>query len=152
MEKMSGLLIDPTALAASSNIWRTSQLFRQKMEREVLKDYSLTWASFSTLFIIWIWAPIEMGTIAESQSVGRSTITSTVGLLEKRGLCRRDHVDDNRRNVFVTLTSEGEALIKQVFPAFNRHEKDFISALTEEEAETLVRLLRKIIAHHPGDG
>jgi DNA-binding MarR family transcriptional regulator len=148
MEKLSGLPIDPIGLAASSNIWRTSQLFRQKMEREVLQEYNLTWASFSTLFIIWIWGPIEMGAIAESQSVGRSTITSTVSLLEKRGLCRRDHADENRRSVFVTLTPEGERLIKEVFPAFNRQEKDFVAALTDDEAETLARLLRKIIAHH----
>jgi DNA-binding MarR family transcriptional regulator len=148
MEKLSGLPIDPLALAASSNIWRSSQLFRQKMERDVLGAYNLTWASFSTLFIIWIWSPIEMGAIAESQSVGRSTVTSTVGLLEKRGLCRRDHAPDNRRSVVVTLTAEGEALIKEVFPAFNRHEKAFIAALSDEEAETLARLLRKIIAHH----
>jgi DNA-binding MarR family transcriptional regulator len=148
MEKASGLAIDPVALAASSNIWRTSQLFRQKMEREVLRDYDLTWASFSTLFIVWIWGPLEMGAIADYQSVGASTITSTVGLLEKRGLCRRDHADDNRRSVFVTLTTEGEALIRQVFPEFNRHEREFVSALTDDEAETLVFLLRKIIAHH----
>jgi MarR family 2-MHQ and catechol resistance regulon transcriptional repressor len=89
-----------------------------------------------------------MGAIADYQSVGASTITSTVGLLEKRGLCRRDHADDNRRSVFVTLTTEGEALIRQVFPEFNRHEREFVSALTDDEAETLVFLLRKIIAHH----
>ncbi|MEO1442282.1 MAG: MarR family transcriptional regulator, partial [Chloroflexota bacterium] len=115
-------------------------------EREVLQKHNLTWASFSTLFIVWIWGPIEMGGIAESQSVGRSTVTSTVGLLEKRGLCTRAHMDGNRRSVMVTLTPEGEDLIERVFPEFNRQEKAFVSALDEDEAETLTRLLRKVVA------
>lgn len=148
LDKVAGLPIDFVALAASSNIWRASQVFRRKMERDVLSQYKLTWASFSTLFIVWVWGPIEMGALAESQSVSPSTVTSTVGLLEKRGLCRRDHADENRRSVFVTLTPEGEALISQVFPEFNRHEKAFVSALSDDEAETLVRLLRKVIAPH----
>ncbi len=145
IEKMSGLPIDVLAMSAASNIWRTSQMFRQKMERSILKEYGLTWASFSTLYIVWIWGPLEMGEIAVSQSVGPSTITSTVGLLEKRGLCTRDRRDENRRSVLVSLTPEGKALIEQVFPAFNHEEKHFVSPLNQEEAKTLIGLLRKII-------
>jgi DNA-binding MarR family transcriptional regulator len=148
VERISGLPIDFVALAVASNIWRSSQLLRQHMEQSVLQDHNLTWASFSTLFIVWIWGPLEMGAIAESQSVGRSTITSTVTLLEKRGLCSRDHLNGNRRSVMVTLTAEGEALIEKVFPEFNRHEKQFVSGLTDEESEMRAHLLRKVIAAH----
>jgi DNA-binding MarR family transcriptional regulator len=147
IEKVSGLSIDIVAMAVASNIWRTSQLFRQRMERGILKEYNLTWASFSTLYIVWIWEPIEMGEIAVSQSVGRSTITSTVSLLEKRGLCTRSHIDGNRRTVVASLTPEGKALIEKVFPEFNKQEKEFVSALDEDEAQILVHLLRKIIIH-----
>ena len=145
MEKVSGLPVDPVAMAVTSNIWRASQLFRQKMERSILNESGLTWASFSTLYIVWIWGPIEMGEIAKSQSVGPSTITSTVTLLEKRGYCARNYPEGSRRSIMVTLTPEGEKLIEEVFPAFNQHERDFTSALTNEEAQVLAGLLRKII-------
>lgn len=151
MEKVSGLPIDPIAMSVTSNIWRVSQLFRQVMERGILKEYNLTWASFSTLYIVWIWGPIEMGEIAKSQSVGRSTITSTVGLLEKRGFCTRSHIDGNRRSVVVTLTPEGEKLIEEVYPAFNQHEKSFTTSLTTQESEQLIQLLRKIIIDQSED-
>ena len=147
IEKLSGLPIDIVAMAVASNVWRTSQLFRQKMERGILKEYNLTWASFSTLYIVWIWEPIEMGEIAVSQSVGRSTITSTVSLLEKRGYCTRNHIDGNRRSVVVSLTPGGKKLMEEVFPEFNRQEKAFVSALNDDEAQILVELLRKIITH-----
>lgn len=148
IEHLSGLPIDIAAMAVASNIWRTGQLFRQDMEQNILQKYQLTWASFSTLFIVWIWEPIEMGEIAKSQSVGRSTITSTVGLLEKRGLCQRNHLNGNRRSVAVTLTPEGKALIEKVFPEFNHNEARFVSGLTDEEAATLTHLLRKVINHN----
>ena len=151
IEKLSGLPIDFVAMAVASNVWRTSQLFRQKMERGVLKEYNLTWAGFSTLYIIWIWEPIEMGEIANSQSVGRSTITSTVSLLEKRGYCMRNQVEGDRRSVVVSLTAEGRHLMEAVFPDFNKQEREFVSALDEDEAEVLVGLLRKIIKHQSED-
>ena len=147
LERVSGLPIDIVALSAASNLWRTSQLFRQKMERDVLANYQLSWASFSSLFIVWIWGPIEMGAIAESQSVGRSTITSSITLLEKKGYCLREHQGEDRRTVYVRLTPSGQALIEEVFPIFNRHEKEFTACLTDEEMQTLTYLLRKVILH-----
>ena len=147
LERVSGLPIDVVAMSVASNIWRTSQLFRQKMERDVLLNYQLSWASFSSLFIVWIWGPIDMGAIAESQSVGRSTITSSITLLEKKGYCVREHQGDDRRSVYVRLTPAGQALIEEVFPIFNRHEKEFTACLTDDEAQTLTHLLRKVILH-----
>lgn len=145
IERVSGLPVDIAAMAVVSNIWRAGQLFRKNADQEVLGEYNLTWASFSTLFIVWVWGPIDMGGIAESQSVKRSTVTSTVSLLEKRGYCTRSHPEGNRRSVVVELTPEGQALIEQVFPQFNQYEKQFTSSLTPEEIQTLSALLRKVI-------
>ncbi len=147
MRRVSGLPIDSTALATASNIWRASQLFRQQMEQNILRHYDLTWGSFSTLFIVWIWGPLEMSAIAESQHVSRPTITSIVSLLEKRGHCLRQPINDagDRRTVMVALTETGRALIEEVFPRFNRGERDFVACLNEEERTTLAQLLRKVI-------
>ena len=147
MERVSGLPIDPQALAVMSNVWRASQAFRKAMEQEILRDYNLTFSSFSTLFIVWIWGPIEMSAIASSQSVARSTISSTVNGLEKKELVKRQHVgkDGDGRSIQVELTPTGRTLIEEVFPKFNEGEKRFVEGLTTEEAETLAYLLRKLL-------
>ena len=147
MERVSGLPIDPLALAVMSNIWRASQAFRNEMEQEILREYNLTFSSFSTLFIVWIWGPIEMSSIAASQSVARSTISSTVNGLEKKGWVKRVHVGKNGdgRSIQVEVTKDGRTLIEEVFPKFNAGEKSFVDALTTEEAETLAYLLRKLL-------
>ena len=59
MQRVSGLPVDFHAIAILANIWRAAQAFRLRMERTVLREFELTWASFSTLFIVWIWGPLE---------------------------------------------------------------------------------------------
>ena len=145
MERVSGLSIDPLALAVASNIWRAAQELKSQMERTVLREYELTMASFSTIFILWIWGPLETRQIADSQNVTRGTVTSNITLLEKRGLCTRTQSEVDRRLVLVELTSAGKTLIEQVFPLFNQGEKALVADLTEEEQETLADLLRKIV-------
>ena len=152
MERVAKLPIDPLALAVASNIWRASQIFRNKIESDVLRDNGLTWASFSTLFIVWVWEPIGMSAIAESQNVSRPTITSTVGLLEKRGLCsRQPSKNGDRRSVDVHLTDQGRKLIEHVFPQVNQGEAAFASGLSEDEQQLLATLLRKLLKQHTND-
>jgi len=149
MNRVADLPIDHLALAVASNIWRASQLFRNAIESTVLRPHNLTWASFSTLFIVWVWEPITMSAIAESQNVSRPTITSTVGLLEKRGLCyRQPSVTGDGRSVQVCLTPQGRTLIETVFPQVNQGETHFVNGLPAEAQHTLATLLRKLIKHY----
>jgi DNA-binding MarR family transcriptional regulator len=146
MRRVSGLPLDGLALAVMSNIWRTAQAFKQETERRALREERLSFAAFSTLFIVWVWGPIETRAIARSQSVSRATVTSTVTMLERRGLAARRTSAEDRRLVLVELTQKGRTLIERLFPRFNRAERSVAAALSEREQKTLVRLLRKMQA------
>ena len=155
LHRVADLPINLPALAVASNIWRASQSFRLTLERTILRQYKLTWSSFSTLFIIWVWGPIGMSAIADHQFVSRPTVTSAVNQLEKRGYCVREVAvpqpegqagkQRDRRTVRVALTNSGRTLIEEVFPKFNQGETDFANPLTPEEQETLAYLLRKLV-------
>lgn len=145
MRRVSGLPIDELALAVASNLWRASQLFKQKLEREVLREQNLSFSSFSTLFIVWIWGPIETRDIAKSQAVSKATITSLLITLEKQGLVKRKPSKTDKRLVLVELTSAGRTMIEWVFPKFNQGEADMAGLLSETEQLELARLLRKLV-------
>lgn len=147
LERVGGLSVNLLAMAVASNLWRASQSFRMRLERDVLREVDLSWASFSTIFIIWIWGPIGMSAIAEHQAVSRPTISSTVNHLEKRGYCKRttNTLNTDGRTIQVTLTDAGRELIEEVFPKFNLGEADFVNCLTVEEQSTLADLLRKLV-------
>lgn len=149
MERTSGMELDQLAMAVSANLWRASQIFRKSLEGDVLREYGLTWGSFSTLFIVWVWEPIEMSRIAEAQYVTRPTISSTINHLEKRGLCvRKPSNNGDGRSIQVHLTDDGRNLIEDVFPRFNQGESRFVAGLDVDELQTLARLLRKLLKHH----
>jgi MarR family transcriptional regulator, 2-MHQ and catechol-resistance regulon repressor len=145
MHRVAGLPVDELALAVASNIWRTAQMFKLKMEREILREHDLTFASFSTLFIVWIWGPIETREIARSQAVTKATVTSTVSKLETQGFVKRRDSKSDKRLVTVELTGKGKRLIEWVFPKFNQGEVELAQSLTEEEQDTLAHLLRKVL-------
>jgi MarR family transcriptional regulator, 2-MHQ and catechol-resistance regulon repressor len=145
MHRVAGLPVDELALAVASNIWRTAQMFKLKMERDILREYDLTFASFSTLFIVWIWGPIETREIARSQAVTKATVTSNVSKLESQGFVKRRDSKTDRRLVTVELTGKGKRLIEWVFPKFNQGEVEVAKSLTEEEQDMLAHLLRKVI-------
>jgi MarR family transcriptional regulator, 2-MHQ and catechol-resistance regulon repressor len=152
MQRVSGLPIDELGLSVASNIWRAAQLFKLKSEREVLREHELSFASFSTLFIVWIWGPIETREIAKSQAVSKATVTSTVTTLENQDLVKRRVGKKDRRLVTVELSEKGRRLIEWVFPKFNQGEVEVASSLTESEQETLAHLLRKVIRGLKGQG
>jgi MarR family transcriptional regulator, 2-MHQ and catechol-resistance regulon repressor len=144
MRRVSGLPIDELALAVASNLWRASQAFKQKLEREVLRQHDLSFSSFSTLFIVWIWGPIETRDIAKSQGISKATVTSLLNTLEKHGLVRRKTSRQDKRLVLAELTSAGRNTIEWVFPKFNQGEAEMARLLSESEQLELSRLLRKI--------
>ncbi len=146
MRRVSGLPVDELALSVVSNVWRAAQSFKLKMERSVLREHDLSFASFSTLFIVWIWGPIETREIARSQAIARATVTSLVNTLERRKLVKRRTSKTDRRLVIVELTAQGKALIEWVFPKFNQGEIEVASTLNEDEQETLAHLLRKVVS------
>ncbi len=144
-QRIANLPTNLLAYGVVSNIWRVAQELKLSMERTVLREFDLTWAGFATLFIVWVWGPIETRAIARSQGVTRPTVTSTVSLLEKNGLCLRHPGTEDRRLVVVALTPKGKTVIEQVFPLFNQGEAKIVSGLSEEEQETLAYLLRKVV-------
>jgi len=151
MRHVSGFPVDVPAMAVISNICRASQGIRAGMEGGVLREHGLTWASFSTLYIVWIWGPIETRAIARSQGVSRPTISSTVDTLERRGLVRRRRDEDDRRLMTVELTPAGRRSIETVYPAFNCRETELVAGLSCDEQEMLARLLRVVISSAVGD-
>jgi DNA-binding MarR family transcriptional regulator len=144
MQRVAKLPINFQAMAVISNIWRTSQAIKLQFERDVLREYDLTWGSFSTLFVIWVWGPAEIRHIAAQQGVSRATVSSNISQLARRGLCKRLNLKHDKRLTSVELTARGRRWIEYLFPRFNQRETNAASSLTTEEQQTLAKLLRKV--------
>ena len=145
-ERLAGLAIDMDAMAAVSNVYRAANAVRNHLERTVLAPHELTWTGWVVLWVVWIWGDIETRHVAEEAGIAKGTLTGVIGTLEKRGLLtRRTHPDDARR-VLVALTPKGRKLMVALFPKFNAEEAHVVASLTANEATSLARSLRKVVA------
>lgn len=139
--------IDFAAMAMVSNIYRVANAVRNRAEREVLAGDSLSWTGFTALFVLWVWGPQETRHLAEECGVSKGTLTGIVTTLERRGLLERGGHPTDGRLVVVSLTAKGRAIIRRVFPAFNRQEAAVAAGLTEREQAQFTGLLRKVLRH-----
>jgi DNA-binding MarR family transcriptional regulator len=84
--------------------------------------------------------------LADQAGVTRATMTGLVDTLERDGLVVRQPAPDDRRMQLVELTPRGIEFISSMLPEHFRRISVLMSALSESERRSLVRLLGKIAA------
>jgi MarR family transcriptional regulator, organic hydroperoxide resistance regulator len=88
---------------------------------------------------------VTQATLAEALCVDASTVTKTLGRLERDGVVERrpDEVDGRVSRVF--LTKRGRALVRPVVQIWTDTEDQLVSDLSDAERAVLLRLLRKVL-------
>jgi DNA-binding MarR family transcriptional regulator len=144
-DRLVGLEVDMTAMAAVSNIYRAANAVRNHVERTVLAPHGLTWTGWVVLWVIWIWGDIESRHVAAEAGISKGTLTGVVSTLMDRGLVdRRVHPDDARR-VLLSLSARGQKLMVEVFPEFNAVEAHVTATLAEKDMLQMARSLRAVV-------
>ena len=137
--------IDFEATAVVANVYRVATGIRYHMESGILAEYRLSWTAFVSLFVLWVWGPLESRRLAAEVGITKGTLTGVVKTLERRGLCRREAHESDGRLVVVSLTGAGASVIEEVFPKFNEQEAEVTGCLSEAERVALAQGLRKIL-------
>ncbi|MBI5172408.1 MAG: winged helix-turn-helix transcriptional regulator [Candidatus Melainabacteria bacterium] len=90
--------------------------------------------------------PLPVNTIGKKVLLTSGSITTAVDRLVERLMVERIPLSDarDRRVRLVRLTRSGTKLIKEAFKQHQRHLRRAVSALTEEEQDTLLTLLKKV--------
>jgi DNA-binding MarR family transcriptional regulator len=90
--------------------------------------------------------PMTMGDLSRALDVPLSTATRIVDLLVKSNSLVRLPDPDDRRVVRVALTETGTAMYRAINDAMQRRVQRMLRPFTPEERETLIALLRKLVA------
>ena len=142
---VAALDVDLDAMAAISNVFRVSVLFRNQAEKRFLLQHRLSFSGFTVLWVLWVFGKMESYQLAEECGITKGTLTGIVSTLEKYGFAERSiHPSDGRRRL-VRLTRSGNVLMKKLFPAINALEQEFVAGLTKAEQLELSRMLRIIL-------
>jgi MarR family 2-MHQ and catechol resistance regulon transcriptional repressor len=87
---------------------------------------------------------MPVGRVAEKILRSSANLTLVIDNLVKRGLVARERRAEDRRNVEVSLTEEGQALIAGMLPEHVARVITAFDALTAGEQTTLAALCRKL--------
>lgn len=94
---------------------------------------------------------IRLGELAARIVIEPYNTTRLLDRLETAGLLRREKAAGDRRGAVAVLTDKGAALRQRMWPHYRRAiAETFAAALSEREAATLTRTLKKVIARLRG--
>lgn len=118
----------------------------EKNSRQVLqKDAdNLTMAEAKTLFVIGSSEPKNMKQIAEALGVATSTPTAVMDRLVDKNLVARLTGTEDRRQVLVSLTDQGKALLRELDKNSLEYMKIFLEMLSQKEIAQFRNILVKI--------
>src|SRR5262245_23982820 len=95
-------------------------------------------------------AGISQKRLADEIGVTPGTISVRVDHLVAEGLAERRPDPESKRNALVVLTEQGRELFERVSPAHLENERRLLAALSDEDVDLLVGLLRKLLVEFEG--
>jgi DNA-binding MarR family transcriptional regulator len=132
---------DPSATEAVLNLTLTGALAINRVE-ELLAQYGLVLKGFNLLAVVaGAPEPLTPTEIADRTLVAKTTVTSVLDTLERRQLLQRRVHPTNRRSVLVDVTEVGRRTCAEILRRLHTLEADWMSAMRENDRQTLVRLL-----------
>ncbi len=141
--------LDPSACAVFLNLMQAGDEAFRVVDAH-LAEHNISQGRFMVLILLLdkltnrpqVRTPAEL---AERSHVTRATMTGLIDTLERDGLVRRQADLTDRRQMSVSLTTKGHGLLDAILPKHFRRMATLMAPLNEQERQTLVQLLEKIL-------
>jgi DNA-binding MarR family transcriptional regulator len=110
---------------------------RTRELNERLRPYGLDYSRWRVLAVLQEHSGATMGRLADLTSVDRTTLTRTLGLMEKAGLVVRRERESDRRSLAISLTVKGRRLFARILPLALLETDRALAGFSAEEIRTL---------------
>lgn len=111
---------------------------------EIFKSHHMTIEQWVGLRIIHEEGPLCQKELADRMEKNQNTVKALVDRLEDKGLIRRTVDPRDKRNLILTLTDRGLALLQSLYPLEAEVNQIIEGILTPKQTETLKSLLLKL--------
>lgn len=136
----SALSLEDQILVALRRITRGIDL----RSRTLLQDCGLTAPQLTALHAISRLQPVKAGDIAKEIHLGQPTVTGILTRLEHRGLIQRTRGERDRRSLDVTMTEEGERVLRDAPSLLQDQFLQRLGELKEWERTQILATLQRI--------
>jgi MarR family 2-MHQ and catechol resistance regulon transcriptional repressor len=119
----------------------------EKIDRASIADTGLNPSDFMIMEALLHKGPLPINTIGKKILLTSGSMTAAVNRLENKGLLKRMQDPGDGRRFYLHLTRPGHDVIKRAYAAHTSNLAKITAVLSADEAEALVRLLKKIGRH-----
>ena len=116
----------------------------RKRELKTIKAGGLTLAQFAVLEILYHKGDMRIGDIIEGILATGGNMTVVIENLEKDGFITRYPDPKDGRASLIHITDKGKERMDHIFPTHVENISDIFEALTREEKDQLIGLLKKL--------
>lgn len=131
------------ATEAVMNTVRTADMLFANINR-LLRPLGVSAAGGLALGLLRDLGPLTPSEMGERLIVTRATVTGVVDSLERHGLVERHAHPDDRRRSIIEITEEGRGILQQVRTIVHRHEREWLSVMSEDELRHYIGQLQRI--------
>ena len=124
-------------------LMKTTKAIQERIKREMITN-QLNITEFSVLEVLFLQGKQTIQQIGTSILIASGSMTYVIDKLEQKGFLNRHACPDDRRVVHVLLTEDGNDLMRKIMPNHQDMVTYMFGSLTEDESETMVRLLKKV--------
>ena len=110
-----------------------------------LDEVDLTYTQYITMMVLWENESMNVKELGSKLYLDSGTLTPLLKKLESKGFITRCRCKEDERNLFVSLTEEGEKLKDEALHV--PYEMEKCVELDREECLTLYRLLYKLLSY-----
>jgi MarR family transcriptional regulator for hemolysin len=137
---------DQETLQINQALFSLTNAYEVRMVQEnPPKRTGMTLYDCAVLMVIGQCAPIQSSELARRMNVTPSTISTYVRRLTQKGLVRMERDPQDRRTWWLHLTESGQPAYQMIITGTVQYTRDFLSVLSDEEQQTLHRLLHKTV-------
>lgn len=109
-----------------------------------MKRYGLTPSEFAVLELLYHKGDQPIQQLGKRILLTSGTLTYVVDKLEKKELLERVRCKEDRRVVYASINEEGKAFMARVFPQHRESVHKMFEQLSNEEKETMIKLLKRV--------
>lgn len=122
---------------------QTYQAFEQFSSGHI-RQLGLTPPQFDVIATLGNTSGMSCKDLSEKTLITKGTLTGVIDRLTDKGLVRRVPMEHDRRSVFVTLTTEGEAMFSTVFPAHIQYMSQAFDHFSHEHHNACIAELTRL--------
>ena len=116
-----------------------------RLYKPFLDELELTYTQYITMMVLWEKKCLTVKELGKVLYLDSGTLTPLLKKLEAKGLLIRERSKEDERNLFISLTEEGEALRDEALHIPGELIK--CVELDQEERKTLYKLLYKLLTY-----